>query len=307
MQEIPSGITEIEYANWLNALKGFNPKYYPNDIKDYFFSQIDLYEDKSLYDDSFKEAVFRLIQEIWFTNHSLYHEKETTFNTVKVKLDSLIYTKVIIGHHQILEDLFHRRPDTIKKIAPQKLKAYTNLIRSLFNIYEVKKCLSAVEENPVYAKLILPELEEIEQNTSSINRTPLVNKRLITFKSVDIIEKLHEELKGYFEGNEQELRKALKGEQVTTKLLFQSNQNKFVELFKRLKYNGYLLSTSKEIENWLCTTFSYTFQKGEIKEVRNFHHSSVHDILTKSKGEPKKTERICILDWLPYKSHEQLK
>lgn len=132
---------------------------------------------------------------------------------------------------------------------------------------------------------------------------PELNEALISFNSPQIIISLHNELKGYFQGKEAELKKALQGEQLKEFLLFPHNQNKFVEVFKRLKYNGFLLNTPKEIKEWICSTFTYQYQKGNKKEVREFNTSTVHDILTKDKGEPTKKERICIVDWLPYKSH----
>jgi len=132
---------------------------------------------------------------------------------------------------------------------------------------------------------------------------PELNEALISFSSTEIIESLHNELKGYFQGKETELKRALHGKQLQEFLLFPHNQNKFVEVFKRLKYNGFLLSTPKEINDWICSTFTYQYNKGNKKEVREFNTSTVHDILTKDKGEPTKKERICIVDWLPYKSH----
>lgn len=142
---------------------------------------------------------------------------------------------------------------------------------------------------------ILPQQNEKQK--------PELNKALISFSSPEIIETLHNELKGYFQGYENELKRTLKGEQLIDFLLFPHNQNKFVEVFKRLKYNGFLLSTPKEINNWICSNFTYQYQRGQKKEVREFNPSTVHDILTKDKGEPTKKERICVVDWLPYKSH----
>lgn len=136
-----------------------------------------------------------------------------------------------------------------------------------------------------------------------VKQKPELNRKRITFKNSETIEKVHAELKGYFPNKEAELLKALHGEQLTEILLFPHNQNKFVEVFKRLKYNGYLLSTPKETKDWICSTYAYQYQKGNKKEVRKFNTSTVHDILTKDKGEPTKNERICIVDWLPYKSH----
>ncbi len=132
---------------------------------------------------------------------------------------------------------------------------------------------------------------------------PELNEALISFSSAETIENLHNELKGYFQGKEAELKRALQGEQLQEFLLFPHNQNKFVEVFKRLKYNGFLLSKPKETKDWICSTFNYQYQKGNKKEVREFNTSTVHDILTKDKGEPTKKERICNVDWLPYKSH----
>lgn len=136
-----------------------------------------------------------------------------------------------------------------------------------------------------------------------IKQKPELNEALISFSKPEIIEAMHNELKGYFQGNETELKRALKGEQLKEFLLFPHNQNKFVEVFKRLKYNGFLLSTPKEIKDWICSNFTYQYQRVDKKEVRQFNPSTVHDILTKDKGEPTKKERICIANWLPYKSY----
>lgn len=151
-------------------------------------------------------------------------------------------------------------------------------------------------------KTYLEQKQELPPQKTK-KQKPELNNALISFSSPEIIENLYSELKGFFEGKEAELKKALQGEQLKDFLLFPNNQNKFVEVFKRLKYNGYLLSTPKEIKNWICSAFTYQYQRGDKKEVREFNTSTVHDILTKDKGEPTKNERICIVEWLPYKSH----
>jgi len=137
-----------------------------------------------------------------------------------------------------------------------------------------------------------------------VKQKPELNGKLITFKNNETIEKIHSELKGYFPNKEAELLKALQGEQLSEILLFPHNQNKFVEVFRRLKYNGFLLNTDTEIKNWICTTFQ--FVKKGFAEPQPFNESSVWDILNKGKGEPTKKERINI-QWLPYKSPLQLK
>ena len=106
---------------------------------------------------------------------------------------------------------------------------------------------------------------------------------------------------------ENELLRALQGEQLPEQLLFPHNQNKFVEVFRRAKYNGFILSTPTEIRNWICSNFMYKKKQGQKKTVENFSKNSVWDNLTKGRGEPTKKERICVADWLPYKSPSQLK
>ncbi len=146
-------------------------------------------------------------------------------------------------------------------------------------------------------------LEKTFPSRENTKYKPELNERLISFSKPEIIDSLHKELKGFFIGNEVELKRVLEGEIINTALLFPSNQNKFVEVFKRLKYNGYLLSRPKEIKDWICQTFVFQFKKSDQNEVRKFNASTVHDILTKDKGEPTRKERICVVDWLPYKSH----
>ena len=163
--------------------------------------------------------------------------------------------------------------------------------------------LNIVESTKSEILKYFPELEaENSQPQQTEKPKPEPNDALITFSNPEIIDNLHNELKGYFQAKESELKKALQGKQLKELLLFPHNQNKFVEVFKRLKYNGFLLSTPKETKDWICSIFTYQYKKGSKKEVRKFNTSTVHDILTKDKGEPTKNERICIVDWLPYKS-----
>lgn len=152
--------------------------------------------------------------------------------------------------------------------------------------------------------LLLEISNSFESNCSNTKQKPEPNEKLITFKNSETIEKIHSELKGYFPNKEAELLKAFKGEQLGEILLFPHNQNKFVEVFRRLKYNGFLLNTDTETKNWICTTFQ--FVKKGFAEPQPFNESSVWDNLNKGKGEPTKKERICITEWLPYKSPLQL-
>lgn len=141
-----------------------------------------------------------------------------------------------------------------------------------------------------------------ELKKSGISNQP---KKSIIFNSYETIEKIHSELKGFFlPESETSLLKALHGEQIQYSLTFPHNQNKLVEVFRRLKYNGFILSNDTEIQKWLCSNFSYK-KNGEVSE-KQLNKHTVWDILNKGIGEAPKKQRICTLDWLPYKSRDQI-
>jgi hypothetical protein len=140
-----------------------------------------------------------------------------------------------------------------------------------------------------------------ESYTISNEGGPNTIERLILFNSSETIEKLRECLKVYFPNQEQTLAKALNGEQLNEPLLFPHNQNKFVEVFKRAKYNGRILSSPDEINNWLCTNFQFRYKKGDLVENRPFNKEYVTEIFSKAIKEPK--DRICVDGaFLPYKN-----
>lgn len=150
-------------------------------------------------------------------------------------------------------------------------------------------------------------LLNLPSNSKVEKQLPEIVEKSIRFSNSEIIETIHSLLRGYFENYENELLKVLKGEPIERLLLFPGNQNKFVEVFKRAKYNGLILSQSTEIKDWICSNFIYTKTKGVSKTVEKFNPNSVWDILTKDKGQPKPSERICDCDILPFKSYSQRK
>lgn len=182
--------------------------------------------------------------------------------------------------------------------ANNRSKRFGDYANQMFDKYQ-PVFIEALEywKNELYNLKALPPQPIVKQK-------PELNGKLITFKNSETIDKIHSELKGYFPNKEAELLKALQGEQLGEILLFPHNQNKFVEVFRRLKYNGFLLNTDTETKNWICTTFQ--FVKKGFAEPQPFNESSVWDNLNKGKGEPTKKERICITDWLPYKNPLQL-
>ncbi len=141
---------------------------------------------------------------------------------------------------------------------------------------------------------------EVQQPQPIVKQKPELNGKLITFKNNETIEKIHSELKGYFPNKESELLKALQGEQLSEILLYPSNGSSFVEVFKRLRYNGLLISTPTEIKGWICSNFNFVKTQGAKKTIEDFKENSVWDVLTKTKCEPSRKNRICTPNWLPF-------
>ena len=118
----------------------------------------------------------------------------------------------------------------------------------------------------------------------------------------DQFDELYRELCKFFDaGDHSDLKRLLQGGSIDRKITFLSNQNRLVEVFRRLKYNGFLFETSTGIRNWLCSNFLYLSKTG----ARKLNPHSVWDILSKAKGEPSPKSRICKFDWIIYK-HRQL-
>jgi hypothetical protein len=98
------------------------------------------------------------------------------------------------------------------------------------------------------------------------------------------------------------LKALLRGQSVSQKLVFNGNQNRLVEVFRRLSYNGFLHESWTSLRDWLCGHFSYRSKTG----IADLSQNSVWDILSKAKGEPTGKSRICKFVWLPYKTRDAL-
>lgn len=145
------------------------------------------------------------------------------------------------------------------------------------------------------------------QQTNIAN--PDLTNTLIFFDKPKTIELLFDELKGYFPEKNTELKKALNGERLNKPLLFPHNGNRFVEVFRRLQYNGKLLNYLTEIRNWICLNFTFRYKKGTMESTKNFNKSTVYDILRGKEGtEPTKNQRLLQnVEWLPYKTKSRIK
>jgi len=132
-------------------------------------------------------------------------------------------------------------------------------------------------------------------------RCPLIRGQGLKDKQ-DIVNELFEGLKGFFDVEDhQYLRYVLEGENVDRMLIFQSNANRFIELWKRMQYNKSAINSKMEIANWICRNFMYKYVKGNVNEVRSFNKNTVWTGLKYKGPEPRKEQRICLFDWLPYK------
>lgn len=202
--------------------------------------------------------------------------------------------------------------------------AYDNYIVVIYGLWEfvIGWIREYCERNSIISELVYNPLINIEFLETSIELSLSTNQRTnsnctvttkgkaiktIQFNSTETIDKLFGELKGYFPEKESELQKALNGEQLNESLHFPHNQNRFVEVFKRAKYNSFILSTPTEIKDWICKNFNYVKTQGKKKTVEDFKENSVWDILTKAKCEPSKKSRICTPEWLPFISQDKRK
>jgi hypothetical protein len=153
-------------------------------------------------------------------------------------------------------------------------------------------------------------IEDISIGNNTTTPNLPVQKKFIKhlrFNDIETIDKLLELLYPYFEDTILKLEQALSGEILDQPLLFPHNQNRLVEVFRRLQYNNYLLSNSTQVANWLCKNFQFIYKKGGNQEARPMNFNSVYEILTKGKGEPTISLRIAQVDWLPHRSPEFLK
>jgi len=156
---------------------------------------------------------------------------------------------------------------------------------------------------PEYEAIVVRKIKEAQLScrqetalpSSDSSPVPQLNIRL----SQEELMALYHELAGFFNEDDHELlMQLLQGGTSERKLLFKGNQNRLVEVFRRLKYNGFLFETSTGIRDWLCNNFLYLSKTG----ARNLNPHSVWDILSKAKGEPSPRSRICRLEWLEYKT-----
>jgi hypothetical protein len=153
-----------------------------------------------------------------------------------------------------------------------------------------------------------PEYEEF-MDQSEVNRKPesasACNQSFIKLNlTPERLADLLGCLEVFFDPSDRPLLKdLLQGHSVDHKLVFNGNQNRLVEVFRRLSYNGFLDESWSSLRDWLCGHFAYRSKTG----ITDLSQNSVWDILSKAKGEPTGKSRICAFEWLSYKTQASLK
>lgn len=110
------------------------------------------------------------------------------------------------------------------------------------------------------------------------------------------------ELRQYFENAEQ-LEDALNGKSISIPIIFLHEMNRLTELFRRLRYNEFIVLNKESLAKWICATF----KAKKADEIVEFKKSTVIGILKPvPKGAAGRSKRICNLNWLPYKPPSEL-
>lgn len=156
---------------------------------------------------------------------------------------------------------------------------------------------------PEYEPVIQRNIEAARLSRSQENPSASVALPTARVLNIQLSDKeriaLHHELARFFTTEDHEpLMQLLLGGISERKLFFKANQNRLVEVFRRLHYHRRIFSTQTHLRNWICHSFTYQSKS----DVTPMNANTVWDILTKAKGEPSSRSRICRLDWLPYKT-----
>jgi len=202
---------------------------------------------------------------------------------------------------KIIEEIKSTTNVERKTIAIEVLIPDVKIDGKYWNLIELGNMLESEYQKIANKPSLLPP--QIKTKTKNV-----LPEKLIRFNKPETLNKLNDILKEYFAGRETDFKNALQGEKIEIPLLFPDNQNKFVEVFRRAKYNGFIISSLTEIKNWLCANFEFRYKHGKNAEIRKFNGETVWAILSKGQNEPPRKERICFkdIDWLPYKSKKQL-
>lgn len=193
--------------------------------------------------------------------------------------------------------------DTLQGVHVTLKRAFSYLFEELLyrNGIIAPAFMQALQRNyPEYASIIDQQTADRKRDETSANHSSPIKLNLSEEQLADLVGCLEV----FFDpADRSDLKALIQGDPVDHKLVFNGNQNRLVEVFRRLSYNGFLYESWTSIRDWLCCHFAYRSKTG----ISDLSMNSVWDILSKAKGEPTGKRRICAMDWLPYKTQHSLK
>lgn len=215
-----------------------------------------------------------------------HFDKTQTLESKYYSTDRFYLTEILnyagSAKAEIVEYLAVYKPDIFKGSKRELIKEYLrpfNLIRKQFEANNSAQQPKSAKPNP---------------------KTKTREQIKIQFKTIPARKNVFEILMPYFEKQQEQLLKVLKGEK-TEKLFFPHDSKRLTEFFRRLLYNNVIDNTDTQIMDFLCNNFEF-FNDGKITP---FSKETTYGNLTKERGNLAKQKRIGDVDWLPYLSHEQ--
>ena len=193
--------------------------------------------------------------------------------------------------------------DTLQGVHVTLIRAFSYLFEELLyrNGSIAPAFVQALQRNyPEYAGIIDQQTADKKREETSTNHRTSIKLNLSAEQLADLLGCLEVFFDRY---DRSTLKALLQGHLVDHKLVFNGNQNRLVEVFRRLTYNGFLHESWTSLREWLCGYFAYRSKTG----IADLSRNSVWDILSKAKGEPTVKSRICVFDWLPYKTQAVLR
>lgn len=179
-------------------------------------------------------------------------------------------------------------------ISIENLKRWGYYAGIISKVTELRKLYPAIFKNFDKCKLV-----------DHKNPPPQLSQLRITILKEELVDKIYTEIKLFFPHGSDKLLSLLRGEEISEQLAFNGNQNRLVELFRRMHYNGVVAEKPALIKKWLMKNF-VVLKQGK-SEFEKLTESTVHTILHTGDGEARLTQRICKIPELPHVKPEKLK
>lgn len=217
-------------------------------------------------------------------NKNLLKRPDTTCNWLKS-----IYLQIQEGQKYIhkryildIEDRIYKKQNDISDQAHENFEGAGIILNDIDDIKQM--IIQAIQT-------VKPELINVKKSKPKEISSPadLLKKNTIKI-DIKVLHEVYNELKEYFTPEEHtNLTDLLKGKNISEKLIFKGNKNQLTELFKRIEYNNYFISSPEKtnIAKWIVKNFT-TLKKGD------FVYDQVYkEELSKTGFGIRKSKRIC--------------